>query len=213
MKTTILIVTTLLLAGLCVLAGFAPDPTAPETMTAPEPAPALAATTYKVDSVHSNVLFGVEHLGVSTFYGRFNDVSGSYTFDPDDAGACKIDIVVQAESVDSNSEGRDNHLKTPDFFNAKEFPTIEFHSTSMKKTGDDTYEATGKLALHGVTKPMTVVVRWMGEGDKGPRFGYRSGFETMFTIKRTDFGMDTYVKEGVLGDEVDLIVGIEGIRE
>jgi polyisoprenoid-binding protein YceI len=163
--------------------------------------------------VHSAVLFRIDHLGVGTFWGRFNEVSGTYTFDEQNHEACRFELALATESVDTNNQGRDRHLKSPDFFNAREFPTISFQSTELSHVSGDEYELKGDLTLHGVTKPITARVSWNGARDAGQRFGFRSGFEAIFTIKRSDFGMDTYVNEGVLGDEVRIVAAIEGVRE
>jgi polyisoprenoid-binding protein YceI len=162
-----------------------------------------AAQAFQVDPVHSSVMFRIEHMGVCNFYGAFTDVSGSYTLDETPS----FNFTVKADSVDTRSEARDKHLKSPDFFNAVEFPTITFKSTSAQKSGDN-WKVTGDLTLHGVTKPVTAELKtWQ---PKDTRQGFRSGFETHFTIKRTDFGMDTYVAEGGLGDEVTVLFAAEG---
>lgn len=172
--------------------------------------PRAGAEQFKVDRVHSSVVFRVKHMGVSYFYGRFNDVGGSFAFDDADETKCSFDIEVKTESVDTHNEKRDNHLKSPDFFNAKQYPTIRFKSSAVKKTGDNTFEVSGELTLLGQTKPLTVTVERVGMG-KGRGGGSLCGFETTFTIKRSDFGM-TYGLEGV-SDEVRLTVSLEGGSE
>lgn len=164
-----------------------------------------SAEDFKVDSGHSAVIFRVKHLGVSYCYGRFNEIGGSFSFD-----SGSLDIEIKTSSIDSNSENRDKHLKGPDFFNVKQFPVIKFTGKKFKKIGDDEFEVSGDLTLHGVTKPLTIQLERVGSG-KDPWGGYRSGFETTFTIKRTDFGMKFMT--GGLGDEIRVIVSIEGIRE
>ncbi len=179
-----------------------------------EPAALTAAASqsfeYQVDNVHSSVFFKIRHLGVSNFYGRFNQVGGSYTFDPESPDSCRFDVQIQTESVDTNSDGRNGHLKSPDFFNAKEFPSITFKSTDVTRKSDEEFEVSGDLTFHGVTKPISAKLEWIGARDTGPRFGPRSGCEARFVIKRSDYGMDKYVAEGVLGDEVEIIVSLEG---
>ena len=177
--------------------------------TAPRSAPAHAesAAGYSIDGSHSSVVFRIAHLGVAPFYGRFNEVSGDFTLE--DGGS--INVVVKADSVDSNNEQRDNHLKSPDFFNVKQFPEITFSSTSVQETGDNTYDVEGELTMLGTSKPVKVSFTKMGEGERG-RFGYRAGLETVVTIKRSDFGMTFYLDNGALGDEVKLFIGLEGVR-
>ncbi len=170
---------------------------------------ASAAGRFDVDNAHSSVLFGVKHLELSHVYGRFNKVSGKFTFEGKSLDDCSIYIKINAGSVDTNSKKRDRHLKSQDFFNSKQFRDITFKSTSFKQLEPSKYEVTGDLTLHGKTKSVTTVVEHTGTGDKGGNFGFRSGFETTFTIKRSDFGMN-YMIGGGLGDEVRLIVSIEG---
>jgi polyisoprenoid-binding protein YceI len=171
-----------------------------------------AADNYKIDPVHSCVRFRVKHLGVSYMYGRFNDVSGDMTIDSEDAKKSSINVTIKAKSVYTNDEGRDKHLRGPDFFSAKEFPVITFKSTKIKKSGKHALKVTGDLTLHGVTKSITVKLEHVGEGDN-PRFGYRSGYETTFTIKRSDYGMGYMAGNGMLGDEVRVEISIEGMRK
>ena len=172
--------------------------------------PVLAeAEDYTIDGVHSVMLFRIKHLGVSYFHGRFNEMSGSFTFDESDPAKCKFDVTVKADSVDTNSARRERHLKSPDFLNAKQFPFITFKSKEVKSVGKDRYEVTGDLTLHGETKTVTVEMERVGSGTS-PRFGYRTGFEAVFTIKRSDFGMDFMLQ--ALSDEIRITVSFEGSR-
>lgn len=175
----------------------------PAPMTAAAPAPA-ADQVFTLDGVHSSVMFKIEHMGVSNFYGSFKNVSGSYTL----GDAPSFEFSIKTDSVDTRNEGRDKHLKSPDFFNATEFPTITFKSTKVEKQGDDKMTVTGDLTMHGVTKPVTAEFKFWPA--KETRQGFKGGFETMFTIKRSDFGMTTYVAEGGLGDEVTVLFAGEG---
>lgn len=167
------------------------------------------AGEYIVDSGHSAVLFRVTHLGVSAFWGRFNMVEGKLSYDPADASACSVRIDIPVESIDSNSAGRDRHLKSPDFFNAAEFPELTFRSTEVAAGRDGALEVTGQLTLLGQSKEVSFVAEPVGHGDH-PQFGYRAGWEAEFSISRSAFGM-TYM-EGGLGDEVRLIVSLETIK-
>lgn len=198
--------------GTCTLcmAGFAP-------LTAPAPTTARAADAFKVDNVHSAVVYRIKHLSVSYHYGRFDKLEGSFLLDADNPGSGKIDLTVPVESLNSNSADRDKHLRSPDFFSAKEFPTITFKSTSIAKKGagkdegETLFEVKGDLTLHGQTRPITAEVRGYGVRP-GPRGGEVSGLETTFTIKRTDFGMDYMAGTGMLGDDVTIFVSVEGGR-
>lgn len=170
---------------------------------------AEAAGDYQIDSVHTQVLFRVEHFGVSYQYGRFNKVTGSFSIDKQ-LDNSKVDIEIAANSVFTADKKRDLHLKSPDFFDAKQFPKITFESKSIEQTGDKTYQVTGELSLRGVDKPVSIELEHIGSGDD-PYGNFRTGFEGRFEIKRSDFGM-TYMLDG-LGDQVTLILAVEAIRK
>ncbi len=170
---------------------------------------ANAADTFKVDSVHSFVLFSVQHLGVANTYGRFNDISGTVVFDKDNPSKSSVELSVPVESLDTNNSKRDQSLKTPDFFDAKQFPTVTFKSTKVEGSGD-ALKVSGDLTIRGVTKPLTVDFKKGGEG-KGVFGEWRGGGETRFTIKRSDFGMNFQL--GAIGDEVTIILSLEGIKK
>jgi len=168
------------------------------------------ADVYKVDSVHSSIVFRIKHLGVVNVYGRFNEISGTVIFDKENPSKTALDFSVPVESIDTHVPKRDQHLKSPDFFNAKEFPVITFKSKEVKKTDADTYQITGDLTLHGVTKSLAIDFKKGGEA-KGMQNEFRSGGETQFTIKRSDYGMN-FMLNGV-GDEVTVMVAVEGVRQ
>lgn len=166
------------------------------------PAAATGAKTFKVDGVHSSVIFKVKHLNASNFYGRFNKVEGTF-----DLAGNVLEATVDAASVDTNSTGRDSHVKSPDFFSVKEFPTITFKGTSFTKKDDLNWEVKGDLTFHGKAKEVVLNVVTTGEGP-GMRGGTVAGIETTFTIKRSDYGMDFMLKG--LSDDVTLTVALEG---
>ncbi len=165
---------------------------------------------YTVDKVHSSVLFKVKHANSALFYGRFIELSGDITFDRDTPSKSSIDLTVQADSVRTWNQKRDDHLRSPDFLNAKQFPEITFTSKKVKKIGRNTYQVTGDFTLHGEPKQMTVDVEKTGEG-KGPEGNPRIGFHTTFEIKRSAFGMSKYLE--MIGDSVTLIVSVEGVHK
>lgn len=167
----------------------------------------LAAETYQIDPAHSGVHFRVRHVSASMFMGRFDDVSGSLTFDEADPSKSSITVEVKADSVDTRVERRDGHIESPDFLNAKQFPVITFKSTSFKKTGDHKYEVAGQLTLRGVTKDLTVEVEHIGTSNM---MGPRIGFSTTFTINRRDFGVN-YGTDEAVGDQVTLFIDVEGV--
>lgn len=171
---------------------------------------AFAADTWEIDGGHSRVTFRITHFGASPFYGQFPGVSGTMVLDDADPTKSTINISVAVDSVDTFNEKRDAHLKGADFFNAAQFPTMTFKSTKVAKKSDKVLTVTGDLTLHGVTKSVTVDFERIGTG-KDPWGGTRTGGEAIFTIKRSDFGI-TYMPDG-LGDEVKLIVAVEGVKK
>lgn len=169
-----------------------------------------AADTYEVDASHSMIIFRAKHMGVSYNYGRFNEFSGNLAVDETDAANSMIELEVKAASVDTGNEKRDQHLRNPDFFNAKQFPVITFKSTEVKKVDEDTLEVTGDLGLHGVKKSVTVEVAITGKG-KNQQGTALIGFETTFTIKRSEFGMDYGI--GAVSDDIRITVSVEGMKK
>jgi len=176
--------------------------------------PAAAATKgdlFEVDPVHTTVIFKIQHMGVSNFYGRFDDASGSVSLDAADPANDTFNIQVKADSLDTNNKKRDSDVTSPSFFNVAEFPTISFKSTKTAKAGANSYNVTGDLNFHGITKSITVSL--VLTGPKQTQMGNRTGFETTFTIKRTDYGMDTYVANGGLSDEVQITISGEAVKK
>ena len=175
----------------------------------PKPAAATGGVNaYQVDDVHSSALFRVHHAGAGQFWGRFNDVSGTFTLSDDPAKmAFAIDISV--DSVDSGNDKLDGHLKSPDFFNSKEFPKLSFVSKSAKKAANGMFEVSGDLSMHGVTKPITAMIELTGESNM---MGSRGGVEAVFTVKRSEWGMNYGVEKGMIGDSVRVVVGLEGVK-
>jgi polyisoprenoid-binding protein YceI len=169
--------------------------------------PAAAPTgAYKIDAAHSGAFFEVGHLGGVT---RFNEISGDLLVDAPEKS--KISVTIKTDSVDSNHEGLDKHLKSPDFFNAVQFPTMTFTSTGVKLDGSGEGSIAGNLTLRGVTKPVTFKLKHVGTG-KGMKGEQRVGYVATGTIKRTDFGM-SYGVPGAATDEVDLRINIEGVKQ
>ncbi len=172
-------------------------------MTAPD----AAGETFAIDAVHSTAIFGVRHQGAGRFYGRFNDLSGTIKHSEGDDSDLAIELTIAVASIDTGSGKLDGHLKSPDFFNEREFATITFKSKSTKKTGKDMYEVKGDLTILGVTKKITAPVEWLGTADG--RRGKKCGLETQLTLTRSDFGMSYGVEGGMLGDKVKITVALE----
>lgn len=170
-----------------------------------------AADSYDLDPVHASLVFRIKHLGVANFYGLFTEMSGAYDYDPEKPETNRVEVTVKTASISTANEARDKHLRSADFFDAEQHPEMRFVSREWKKTEDQQYEVTGELTLLGVTKPVTAKVEFSGEGE-GMKDEYRTGFEATFTIQRSDFGMTKYLPI-VLGDEVRLVLSVEGIRK
>lgn len=168
------------------------------------------AGAFAVDGVHSSVIFRIQRTGGAPFYGRFDEIKGSFLVDAADLSKSVIDVTVPTASVNSNNGGRDKHLKSQDFFSAEEFPELTFKSTSFKKVGEKEYEVAGNISLRGQSKPVTLKVKETGSGPA--RGGGTSlGLDISFTIKRSEFGVTKYLES--LSDEVVLMVGLEGVKK
>jgi polyisoprenoid-binding protein YceI len=167
-----------------------------------------AADEYAYDGVHSSVTFKARHLDISWIHGRFNEVSGKFVIDRQDPSKSTFELSVKADSVDTGNVKRDEHLRQPDYFDTKQFPTIDFKSTSVKPI-DGGYEVTGDFTMHGKTKPMTLVLKGGKEVEwKGSK---RVGFATEISVKRSDFGFDP-AQIGLIGDEALILIDCEGVR-
>ena len=166
--------------------------------------PAARAAEYQVDPIHSVILFRIKHLDVGMFYGRFNGPQGNVSFDDADPSKASFQAEVKAASFDSGNIKRDEHVRGPDFLNAKEFPNVTFKSTGVESAGENRFKVNGQLTLHGVTKPVTMQLEKIGVNNES------IGFEGVMEIKRSDFGI-----KGVQGvaDEVRLIVAFEGVKK
>jgi len=172
--------------------------------------PAVAADRYQVDPVHTFVLFRVQHLGVSYAYGRFTEAAGTFTVDEANLAKSAVELTIRTDSIDTHDAKRDAHLQSPDFLNAKAFPVIRFVGKRFAREADGRLRITGDLTLHGATREVTLAMAHVGEG-KDPWGGYRSGYEGRMTLKRTDYGMGFMV--GPVGEEVELILSVEGVRQ
>jgi|DewCreStandDraft_2_1066082.scaffolds.fasta_scaffold00291_25 polyisoprenoid-binding protein YceI len=167
--------------------------------------------TYRIDPVHSTVIFRVKHMNTAFVYGRFNQFSGTLVVDEKNPERSSVQFEIDLNSVDTGNAQRDDHLRSPDFFNTRQFPKATFKSTRVRKINNTTVEVQGNLTLRGVTKPLTVRVTFTGKG-RNPRGQEIIGFETTFTIKRSEFGIN-YGLNGGLSDEVRLTVSVEAIRQ
>lgn len=166
------------------------------------------AETYTVDPVHTHVGFRVMHLGVSYFYGHFDTYDGTLNAGDEPTLA----MTVEADSIDTNHPGRDEHLRLTDFFDTEAHPSWSFTSSAIEETEDGSYRITGTLTLRGVAQEITIDAVKTGEADH-PSFGHRVGFLCEFSINRSDFGIDYGIAEGVLGDRVDITLSLQFIED
>jgi polyisoprenoid-binding protein YceI len=170
------------------------------------------AADYAIDKQgqHAFVNFKISHLGYSWLYGTFKDFDGTFSYDAANPEASKVNVTLKTASVDTNHAERDKHLRSADFLNVSKHDTATFESTSVKSTGEGTADVTGNLTLNGVTKPVVIAAKFIGEG-QDPWGGYRAGFEGTTTLKLKDF--DITKDLGPASETVELIISIEGIRK
>jgi polyisoprenoid-binding protein YceI len=169
----------------------------------------VRADEYTVDGVHSTAVFRVSHLGLSWTYGRFKDVSGSFTVDAKNPAATSFELKAKVESLDTDNAKRNEHLKSPDFFNAKQYPSITLKSKSVKSVKGG-YEVTGDLTMHGKTKSVTFTLAG-GRTAEFPKGVQRTGYVGELTIKRSDFGMNKMLQ--AIGDEIRVELSFEGTKK
>ena len=172
----------------------------------------LFADTYTIDKDHSEATFQVRHL-VSRVSGKFEDFTGSINLDPKNPAASSVEFKIKTASINTGVTDRDQHLRTPDFFDAAKYPEITFKSTSIKPSGKkDVYSVTGNLTMRGVTKQVTLPVEFLGFGSD--RWGNdKAGFALTTTVNRKDYGINwnkALDNGGVLlGDDVDISINLE----
>jgi polyisoprenoid-binding protein YceI len=170
--------------------------------------------TWKTDPVHTNVGFSVKHMGVSTVRGQFTDFEG--TLEVQEDGSANAYATIKTASVDTKEPQRDEHLRSPDFFNAEAHPEITFQSTAITPTGDDTFEITGDLAINGVTREIELAAEVTGS-DVDPQGNTRVGLEITGELSRKDHEMKFNAALGsgnlVVGDKVKLALDISAIKQ
>ncbi|WP_020680260.1 YceI family protein [Marinobacterium rhizophilum] len=170
------------------------------------------AAEYVIDTegAHASILFRVNHLGFSWVTGRLEKFSGSFNYDAADPNSSSVTITIDAASVNTNQAERDKHLRSSEFLDVSTYPEITFVSTSYKTNGDGSGVLKGDLSLHGVTKPVTIDVTRVGEGDD-PWGGYRAGFEGTAELKLKEFGIDYNL--GPMAETIYMDFNIEGVRQ
>jgi polyisoprenoid-binding protein YceI len=177
-------------------------------------APGLVAGKWKIDPVHSEVGFSVRHLMVSKVKGRFTKFEGTVTIGANPAES-RVEATIDASSIVTGDEGRDQHLRSADFFDVDNHGQIEFVSRSVRPAGSD-YEVDGDLTIKGVTRPVTLALEFNGAG-ADPWGGQRAGFSASTEINRSDFGVTFNMPlDGggvVVGEKVKISLEIEAVLE
>ena len=173
-------------------------------------------TQWKIDPMHSEADFAIKHMAISTVHGTFHGLSGTINFDPADVTKSSVEATIPVATVDTGVTPRDNDLKSARFFDATQFPTMTFKSTSVRKDGDH-YEVAGNLTLHGVTKPVVLKLEDLGKAQPGmDGKSVHRGFTATTTIDRKDFGLtfNGTLKSGdaVLADEVRIEIDIDAAQ-
>ncbi len=170
---------------------------------------AVPAGTYDLDGSHTSIGAAVSHLGFTQTTVNFDTLSGKLTYDPGRPDASSVDVKIDAASLDSGWTARDNHLKSPEFFNVAQFPEASFFASKLAPTGANRAQLLGELTLLGVTKPVIVDVTFNGLG-KGFDPATRIGFSGAAKIKRSDFGMKTFLP--AVGDDVAISIQAEFVK-
>jgi len=169
-----------------------------------------SSTTWKIDPNHSSAQFSVRHLGVSTVRGAFTKVSGSAYYDPSDPSKATLDATIDATSVDTRVEMRDNDLRSPNFLDAQKYPTITFHSRQLKIPGPGKMLITGDLTIHGVSKEVVLDLDGPTAPIKDPWGNQRIGVTGTTTINRKDFGVNG--APAVVGDDIMITIDAELVQ-
>jgi polyisoprenoid-binding protein YceI len=167
------------------------------------PGSVFAQYTWVEDPAHSKLGFTVTHLGIADVPGYFGDYDVTIETYEDDFSDAKVELTVQTASIDTRVQKRNNHLKSPDFFNVEKYPTMTFESTGIKEVGDDEYELTGDLTLHGITKPVTVTMLYRGTIQNEMTQGnLKAGIQITGTIDRSEFDLGGNFPPPMISNEV-----------
>lgn len=178
---------------------------------------ATAQTTkWTFDIAHSSIKFDIAHLVISEVTGQFQDYEGTVLSDKVDFSDAKIDFSIDVKSIDTDNEKRDGHLKSADFFDVEKYPKITFKSESVKKVEENQYKLTGEFTMHGVTKEITLDVKY--GGTITDTYGnIKAGFKITGVINRTDFGLkyNSVLEAGglMIGEEVTITCKVELLKE
>ena len=176
----------------------------------------MSTSQWDFDLVHSSVNFHVRHLMVSKVHGRFTKWGGTLELDDEDLTRSRVDITIDAASIDTQEPKRDDHLRSADFLEVDKFPSLTFRSTEIKREGDEDYTVVGDLTIRGVTRRVTLRVEGGGRVTD-PWGGTRTGFSARTSISRKDFGLtwNVALEAGgfVVGDKLDITLEIEAVKK
>jgi polyisoprenoid-binding protein YceI len=176
-------------------------------------ATAPTTRTFTIDKAHSEAVFQVRHL-ITKVRGRFSEFEGRIEFDEEQPERSAVAVTIDAASIDTNEPDRDTHLRSADFFDAATYPSITFRSERVRKTGANTFDVTGPLTIHGVTREVTLPVTFLGIATD-PWGKSRAGFETELSINRKDYGLNwnAALETGgfLVGDEVKISLSIQAV--
>jgi len=167
--------------------------------------------TWQLDPLHSAAQFAIRHMGISTVRGSFTKLSGTVQYDPSDPTKSSIDATIDAASVDSRVEMRDNDLRSPKFLDVQKFPTITFKSKRVEPAGTGKLKVTGDLTIHGVTKEVVLAVDGPSEPIKDPRGNMHMGASATATISRRDFGVGN-IPAAMIGEGVAITIDLELVK-
>jgi polyisoprenoid-binding protein YceI len=176
---------------------------APAQSVSTDPA-SVQAGTYALETNHARILFAVSHMGFSTWYGDFSGATGSLAIDPKKTAAASLSVSIPVASVSTTNAVLDGELKSPQWFDAAKYPVIAFTSTKVTVTGPGTAKVAGNVTFHGVTRPVVLDAAFKASGANPMSKAFTIGFEVKGKLKRSDFGVTTYVP--LIGDEVDLTI-------
>lgn len=163
---------------------------------------------FTFDKAHTLVGFRVRHI-LTKVEGRFKSFDGTIWIDRQNPTASRVELTIQAASMDTANENRDNDLRSPNYFDVAKFPTITFKSAKIEPKGSDLYEVTGEFSLHGITKTIRVPVKHMGFGKAGKT--EKAGFEVSFPISRKEYGITS--GSALVGDEVEINIQVEANKQ
>jgi polyisoprenoid-binding protein YceI len=177
--------------------------------------PVTAGDSYVVEKAHSDALFTIRHM-MSRITGRFSDFSGTINVDTGNPAASSVEFTINTPSIDTSLPDRDKDLRGPNFFDVEKYPTLTFKSTKITAASKDKFTVDGTLTMHGVSKPLSLAVEFLGFG-KDPWGNDKAGFALETTLNRKDYGLvwNKALDQGgfLLGDDVKVVINLETAKK